>query len=109
MAQIVPSRVDFHPALRYSRFRKAMWVTEISFGQTASHSYSLEQLPNPSASMAFARAKTRLWCSGLPCGNMPRCFAFAETKSIADAFLQEATQAPQPMQAAASIASSAVS
>ena len=37
-----------------------------------------------------------------------RCEAFAETKSIAEAFLQDATQAPQPMQAAASKAASSV-
>ena len=50
---------------------------------------------------------TRRSRSGLPCGKMPRCETFAETNSIADAFLHAATHAPQPMHAAASMASSA--
>jgi len=37
-------------ALKYSRFIRAMLVIGISFGQTASHSPSFEQLPNPSLS-----------------------------------------------------------
>jgi hypothetical protein len=34
----------------YSRVIRAMFAMEISFGHTASHSPSLEQLPNPSLS-----------------------------------------------------------
>ena len=38
----------------YSRFIRAMLVIGISFGQTASHSPSFEQLPKPSASWRFS-------------------------------------------------------
>jgi hypothetical protein len=41
---------DSNIARRYSRFMRAMLVIGISFGQTASHSPSFEQLPKPSAS-----------------------------------------------------------
>ena len=37
-------------ALTYSRVMRAMFEIGISFGHTASHSPSFEQLPNPSAS-----------------------------------------------------------
>ena len=50
---------------------------------------------------------TRCSRSALPCGNTARCDTFAETKSMAEAFLHAATQAPQPMHAAASMAVSA--
>ena len=43
----------------------------------------------------------------LTLGNNARCDTFAETKSMAEEFLQAATQAPQPIQAAASMAISA--
>lgn len=49
----------------------------------------------------------RLFFSGFPCGNLLRCDAFAETKSMALPFLHDATHAPQPIHAAASKASSA--
>ena len=45
--------------------------------------------------------------SGWPCGRLPRWVIFAEVNSIADAFGQAATQAPQPMQVALSKALSA--
>ena len=45
--------------------------------------------------------------SGFPCGNRFKCETLAATKSIALAFLHAATQAPQPMHCAASIAKSA--
>ena len=45
--------------------------------------------------------------SGWPCGRSARCDTLAPANSIAEAFGQAATQAPQPMQAAASIACSA--
>ena len=44
--------------------------------------------------------------SGWPCGTRLRCETLAATKSIALAFLHAATQAPQPMHWAASIARS---
>ncbi len=43
----------------------------------------------------------------LPCGNKASCETLAETNNIADEFLQAATHAPHPMQAAASNALSA--
>ena len=46
-------------------------------------------------------ARTR---STWPCGSSARWLIFAEVKSAADAFLHAATHAPQPMQAAASMA-----
>ena len=44
--------------------------------------------------------------SGWPCGSRLRWVTLAPVKSIAAPFGQAATQAPQPMQIAASIASS---
>ncbi len=54
-------------------------------------------------------ASARRMRSGWPCGRRPRCETFAAVNSIAEAFGHAATQAPQPMQAAASIARSASS
>ena len=64
------------------------------------------QFPKPSSSIAFTIFRTRRSFSGLPCGSMFRWETFAATNSIAEAFLQAATHAPQPIQAAASIARS---
>ena len=87
-------------AFVYSRFIRAMPAIEISFGQTASHSPSFEQLPKPSSSMRSTMAVTRRSRSGCPCGSAPRCAILAEVKSAADAFLHAATQAPQAMHCA---------
>jgi hypothetical protein len=94
-------------ARAYSRFNFAMKLALISAGHTASHSYVFVQLPKPSASMARTIFNTRVVRSGEPCGNSDRCETFAAVKSMADAFGQAAAQAPQPMQAAASMARSA--
>ena len=51
---------------RYSRFMRAMFVIGISFGQTASHSPSFEQLPNPSASWRSTIATARRSVLDLP-------------------------------------------
>jgi len=59
-------------ARKYSRFIRAMLVIEIPFGQTASHSPSLEQLPNPSASCRSTIATTRVCRSILPWGSSAR-------------------------------------
>ena len=91
---------------RYSRFIRAMLVIGISFGQTASHSPSFEQLPKPSASCRSTIARRAPSRSTCPCGSSARWLTLAEVKSAAEAFLQAATQAPQPMQAAESIACS---
>jgi hypothetical protein len=53
--------------------------------------------------------RTRRNRSGWPCGRRPRCDTFAAVKSDADPLGQAATQAPQPMHAAASIARSTFS
>jgi hypothetical protein len=84
-------------------------VIEISFGQTASHSPSFEQLPNPSASCRSTIDTTRVPRSTSPCGSWARWLTFADVNSTADAFLHAATHAPQPMHAAESIACSTVS
>lgn len=51
---------------------------------------------------------TRSAASIWPCGNKAKWLTLAPTNSIALAFLQAATQAPQPMQDAASMAMSAL-
>src|SRR5436190_3556755 len=96
-------------ALTYSRVIRAMFEIGISFGQTASHSPSLEQLPNPSWSAWAIICSTRRYRSAWPCGNNDSCETLALMKRCAEAFLHAATHAPHPMQAAESIASSATS
>src|SRR5207245_10470857 len=93
-------------ALTYSRVRRAMLEIVISFGHTASHSPSFEQLPNPSASAWLIIATTRVSRSTSPCGSSTRCEILALVTRCAAACLQAATPAPQPMHAAESIAPS---
>src|SRR5436853_3676659 len=93
----------------YSRVIRAMLEIGISFGHTASHSPSFEQLPKPSASACATIAATRRARSGLPWGRIASCEILAPTKRWADAFLHAATHAPQPMHAAESMATSAMS
>src|SRR4051794_23684080 len=95
-------------AIAYSRLSLAMKLALISAGQTASHSYVLVQFPNPSASIRRTMFKTRAVRSGAPCGRKARWETFAAVKSMADAFGHAAAHAPQPMQAAASIATAAL-
>src|SRR5215471_16233483 len=85
-----------------------MFDIGIDFGQTASHSPSFEQPPNPSASACSTIATTRLPRSTSPCGMRARCEIFAPMNKCAEAFLHAATHAPQPMHAAASMARSDV-
>lgn len=68
----------------------------------------LVQFPKPSSSILATMACTLLAASGLPCGKSAIWETFAETNNMAEAFLQAATQAPQPMQEAESMASSAL-
>src|SRR5690606_31965447 len=82
-------------------FNLAILSTEISFGQTASHASVMVQDPKPSLSICSTILSTRLFFSGAPCGNSARWATLADTKSIAELFLQAATQAPHPMHAAA--------
>src|SRR5688572_25678197 len=94
-------------AVKYSRFNRAMFVTLIPFGHSASQALVLVQEPKPSASICATIFSARSLRSGLPCGNNANCETFALTNNIAEAFLQAATHAPQPIHCAASIASSA--
>src|SRR5437868_1121684 len=82
---------------------------EISFGQTASHAPVNVQEPNPSLSIWATIFNTLLFLSGSPCGNRARCATLAERNSMAELFLQAATQAPHPIQDAAANARSAFS
>jgi hypothetical protein len=92
-----------------SRRILAMFWIEICFGHTASHSPWFEQSPNPSASICAIIASARRPRSGSPCGSQASWLILALTNSEADAFGHAATQAPQPMQVAASMALSAAS
>ena len=81
---------------------------EISLGQAVSHSPKLVQDPNQrsiSSTIPIARDQR----SGWPCGRRLKWLYFAAVKSCAAPLGQAATHAPQPMQAAASIAASAAS
>ena len=82
---------------------------EILLGHSISQAPVLVQLPKPSSSILATIAFARRAASTFPCGNKASWDTLAATKSIAEEFLQVAAQAPQPMQAAASIASSALS
>ena len=84
-----------------------MLTMEISLGHSASHSRSLVQLPKPKASIVFNILIARLAASGRPWGSRARWDILAPVNSMAEALGHEATQAPQPMQAAASMAFSA--
>ena len=55
-----------------------------------------------SLGVVLGMALTRRIRSGCPCGSMARWVIFAEVNSIEEPFGQAATQAPQPMQVAAS-------
>src|SRR6201996_2190542 len=87
---------------------REMLVILISLGHSASQAPVLVQLPKPSSSICATMACTRLQRSGWPCGNKANCETLADTNSIAEAFLQAATQAPQPIQVAELNASSAI-
>src|SRR6185437_758371 len=93
----------------YSLLRRAILATEIFFGHSASQALVLVQCPKPSSSMALSIATALCLLSDWPCGSKLSCETLADTNNIAELFLQAATQAPQPIQAAASKASSAIS
>jgi len=46
-----------------------MFFTSMPFGQATAHSYSFEQLPNPSSSILWTMFFTRCLRSGWPCGG----------------------------------------
>src|ERR1017187_10403735 len=97
----------FNAPIKYYLFRRAILTTEIFLGHSASQALVFVQLPKPSSSIALIIFKALSSRSGLPCGSKLNWETLADTKSIAEPFLQAATHAPQPMQAAASNASSA--
>ena len=68
--------------------------TLIDFGQAASHSLSFVQLPKPRKSCAATIFRARSLRSGWPCGRCASWLALALVNSMAEAFLQLATQAP---------------
>ena len=80
----------------------------ISFGQASWHSPWLVQEPKYS-SIVSIMSSVLDHLSGWPCGKRLRCCTFADVKSCAAELGQAATQAPQPMHAAASKAVSAAS
>src|SRR5262249_38045562 len=96
-------------ALSRSALRREIVSTGMPFGQTAVHSPVFVQPPKPSASIWSTIAVTRSYRSGWPCGSRPRWVIFAAVNSIAEAFGQAATHAPQPMHVAASNAAFASS
>ena len=87
-----------------------MFETLISLGQAASHSPWLVQWPKPGlvhrSPPSCARADS---ARAGPGAGERAARPWPTTKSMAEAFGQAATQAPQPMQAAASMARSAFS
>jgi hypothetical protein len=93
-------------AFTKSRFMRAMKSTEMPFGHADSHSPWLVQPPKPSLSMAVTMLRARSGRSAWPCGKRPRWVILAAVKRLADAFGHAATQAPQPMHSAASMAMS---
>src|SRR5205814_687957 len=93
----------------YSLFRREILVTDISLGHTASQASVKVQEPNPSLSIWATMLNTRVLRSGSPCGNKARWATLADRNNMAELFLQAATQAPQPIQAAAAKEASAFS
>src|SRR6056297_890125 len=84
-----------------------MLVRSIPLGHSASQAPVLVQFPKPSASILATIFLARSLASICPWGSRARWDTLAATKSMADAFLQAATQAPHPMQVAASMDKSA--
>ena len=78
------------------------------FGHATEHAPMLVQPPNPSASCWSTIETTRAIRSGWPWGSSARWVTLAPMNSIALAFGQAATQAPQEMHSAAWKARSAL-
>jgi uncharacterized membrane protein len=88
---------------------RAILLIDIPLGHSASQAPVLVQDPKPSLSIWATIFNTRLLRSGAPCGNKANCDTLALVNNMALLFLQAATQAPQPIQAAAAKAASALS
>ena len=56
-------------AAAYSRFIRAILLTEIPFGHSASHASVFVHAPNPCSSCTFNMFVTRILASAFPCGN----------------------------------------
>src|SRR5690606_38238581 len=76
-------------------------------GHPASLAPMLVQRPKHTLSVCAIMFVARIFASGRPCGSNARWETLAERNSMAEALGQAATQAPQPMQAAAAKLSSA--
>src|ERR1043165_1427573 len=92
----------------YSRFRRAIFSSEIPLGHSASQAPMFVQLPNPSLSCCITIFTARIFLSGSPCGSRARWLTLADRNNIAEVLGQAATHAPQPIQAAAAKDSSAL-
>src|SRR5690606_4962014 len=84
-----------------------MFSKEMPLGHSISQAPVFVQFPKPSRSICATIFLTRSAASICPCGNSAYCETLAPTNNIALEFLHVATHAPQPIQVAASIASSA--
>src|SRR5690625_4436227 len=85
----------------YSLFILVILTRVIPLVHSISHALVLVQFPNPSLSICSTIFSTRSAASTRPCGSFENWVTFADTNSMALAFLQAATQAPHPIQAAA--------
>ena len=99
----LPNNAPIHCRLSLEMFCRLM-----SFGHSASQAYVLVQLPKPNSSILATMFLTRSAASIWPWGNKAKWLTLAPTNNMALAFLQAATQAPQPMHEAASMAMSAL-
>src|SRR5690554_5614680 len=95
-------------ALKNSRFILAILLCLIPLGHSAEQASVLVQFPNPSKSICATIFSTLSFRSTFPWGSIASWATLADTKSIAEEFLQAATQAPQAMHVAESKASSAM-
>ena len=85
-----------NPAFKNSRLNRAIWVIETSLGHAFSHIRWFVQLSNPQSSISLSMASTCRVASGCPWGSSANWDTLALTNSMADAFGQDATQAPGP-------------
>ncbi len=70
-----------------------MLARETDFGHSAAQAPVLVQLPKPNSSIFATIAFARRAASTLPCGKRANWLTLADTKSIAEPFLQAAAQA----------------
>ena len=82
---------------------RAMKSSFSPLGQASAQAPMTVQPPKPSWLCRSTMLSARVFRSGSPWGSSPRWLIFPPVKSEADALGQAATQAPQPMQAAASM------